>query len=156
MELETILNTLNFSNIIWQILTPIIFSLADILTGFIQAVINKNVDSSLMRNGLLHKILIIIVVFLGFIIDATFSINIVAKIICSYIIIMELTSILENKIKTKNNNVMDTKQKIQMAAEILDDSKNTVKKIKKEKGLIERVESSKTILTEDNRELLRD
>lgn len=96
MELETILNTLNFSNITWQILTPIIFSLADILTGFIQAVINKNVDSSVMRNGLLHKILIIIVVFLGFVIDATFSINIVAKIICSYIIIMELTSILEN------------------------------------------------------------
>lgn len=96
MELETILNTLNFSNIIWQILTPIIFSLADVLTGFIQAVINKNVDSSVMRNGLLHKILIIIVVFLGFVIDATFSINIVAKIICSYIIIMELTSILEN------------------------------------------------------------
>ena len=78
MELETILNTLNFSNITWQILTPIIFSLADVLTGFIQAVINKNVDSS------------------GFVIDATFSINIVAKIICSYIIIMELTSILEN------------------------------------------------------------
>lgn len=96
MELETILNTLNFSNITWQILTPIIFSLADVLTGFIQAVINKNVDSSVMRNGLLHKILIIIVVFLGFVIDATFSINIVAKIICSYIIIMELTSILEN------------------------------------------------------------
>lgn len=96
MELETILNTLNFSNITWQILTPIIFSLTDVLTGFIQAVINKNVDSSVMRNGLLHKILIIIVVFLGFVIDATFSINIVAKIICSYIIIMELTSILEN------------------------------------------------------------
>lgn len=96
MELETILNTLNFSNITWQILTPIIFSLADVLTGFIQAVINKNVDSSVMRNGLLHKILIIIVVFLGFVIDAAFSINIVSKIICSYIIIMELTSILEN------------------------------------------------------------
>ena len=96
MELETILNTLNFSNIAWQILTPIIFSLADVLTGFIQAIINKNVDSSVMRNGLLHKILIIIVVFLGFVIDATFSLNIVAKIICSYIIIMELTSILEN------------------------------------------------------------
>ena len=67
-----------------------------------------------------------------------------------------VSKVSENKIKTKNNNVMDTKQKIQMAAEILDDSKNTVKKIKKEKGLIERVESSKTILTEDNRELLRD
>ena len=30
------------------------------------------------------------------------------------------------------------------------------KKVKKEKGLIERTESSITILTEDNRELLKD
>ena len=67
-----------------------------------------------------------------------------------------MNEVSENNIKPKKNNVMDTKQKIQMAAEILDDSKNTVKKIKKEKGLVERTESSKTIITEDNRELLRD
>ena len=31
-----------------------------------------------------------------------------------------------------------------------------VKRVKKDKGLIERTESSKTILTEDNKELLND
>ena len=63
---------------------------------------------------------------------------------------------IENKkIEENNINVMDTKEKIELANQILEQEPK-VKKIKKEKGLIERVESSKTILTEDNRELLRD
>ena len=70
MEIQEILQNLKFSSIVWQILAPCIFSLCDILVGFIQAVINKDVDSQIMRNGLLHKVLIII--------------------------IMEITSILEN------------------------------------------------------------
>ncbi|MBR6516669.1 MAG: hypothetical protein IKT40_07400 [Bacilli bacterium] len=55
----------------------------------------------------------------------------------------------------KAENVMDTKEKIELANAILgDDAK--VKRVKKEKGIIERAESSMTILTEDNRELLKD
>lgn len=66
----------------------------------------------------------------------------------------------ENNIKNKENeqnnvNVMDTKEKIELANQILEQEPK-VKRIKKDKGLIERVESSKSILTEDNRELLRD
>lgn len=60
----------------------------------------------------------------------------------------------ENKDVKKDNEVMDTKEKIKLASEILENQPK-VKKIKKEKGLIERTESSKTVLTEDNRELLR-
>lgn len=67
----------------------------------------------------------------------------------------DLKKVSNNKIKKEKQQVMDTKEKIQMAAEILDSSDVNVKKIKKEKGLIERTESSKTIITEDNRELLR-
>lgn len=96
MEIQEILNTLNFSSITWQLLTPVIFSLADVITGFIQAVINKNVDSQVMRTGLLHKVLITMIIFLSFVIDITFSLDFVSKIVCAYVIIMELTSILEN------------------------------------------------------------
>ena len=96
MEIEEIIKTLNFSNIIWQILAPIIFSLADVLSGFVQAVINKNVDSSKMRSGLLHKVLIILIVILSFIADITFSLSFLSKIVCIYVIIMETMSILEN------------------------------------------------------------
>lgn len=96
MEIQEIINTLNFSSIAWQILTPLIFSLSDVITGFIQAVINKNVDSQVMRTGLLHKVLITLLVLLSFIADIAFSLNFISRIVCIYVIIMESTSILEN------------------------------------------------------------
>jgi hypothetical protein len=60
----------------------------------------------------------------------------------------------------KNNEVikeevMTTSEKIAMAQNVLNGAMAT-KRIKKDKGLIERTESSKTILTEDNKELLND
>ncbi len=54
----------------------------------------------------------------------------------------------------KNEEVMD--DRIKMAEEIINDMPKAVKRIKKDKGLIERTESSKTILTEDNKQLLVD
>lgn len=52
---------------------------------------------------------------------------------------------------------MDEKilKKVEETMEILSDEL-TVKRIKKDKSLIERTESSKTILTEDNRQVLLD
>ena len=55
--------------------------------------------------------------------------------------------------KNKEEKVMD---KISMAEQIINDTPKEVKRIKKDKGLIERTESSKTILTEDNKQLLND
>lgn len=96
MEIQEILQNLNFSSIAWQILAPCIFSLCDVLTGFIQAVINKDVDSQVMRNGLLHKVLIIIIILLSFVADLSLNLSFVSKIVCGYVILMETTSILEN------------------------------------------------------------
>lgn len=96
MDIYQFLSNINFSSVLWQILTPIIFSLADIVTGFIQAIINKNVDSSIMRKGLLHKVLLIIIIILSFLLDITFSLGYISKLVCGYIIIMELVSIAEN------------------------------------------------------------
>ena len=58
----------------------------------------------------------------------------------------------------ENKSVMTTEEKIAMAQEVLNDKKSapSFKRVKKDKGLIERTESSKTILTEDNKELLND
>lgn len=96
MDLENLINTLNFSSIIWQIATPLIFSLCDVLTGFIQAIINNEVQSKVMREGLLHKSLIIIIVFLSFVANLTFNISLISKAVCIYVIVMETMSILEN------------------------------------------------------------
>lgn len=96
MDFTILIDKLNFSNIIWQIITPLIFSLADIITGYIQAWINKNIDSQKMRVGLLHKVLIILVVILSFIIQFAFSIKYIAGVVCVYVVLMEMVSIFEN------------------------------------------------------------
>lgn len=103
MELHEIIDSLNFSSILWQILTPIIFSLSDILTGFIQAVINNELDSKKMRQGLLHKCLLILLVLLSFVADFTFNLHFISKVVCIYVIIMETISISENLTKAGIN-----------------------------------------------------
>ena len=94
--MEQLLQTLTFSNIIWQVITPLIFSGLDILTGYIQAVINKNVDSKVMREGLLHKSLLIVAILVGYVVEYAFRLSAVAQVITIYICIMEVMSILEN------------------------------------------------------------
>ena len=109
-----ILDQLDFSSILWQIMTPLIFSMADIITGLIQAIINKNLDSQKMRMGLLHKTLLIIIILLGFTLDFTFNLNFVSRAICIFVIAMETISIAENMKKAgipigKVANVIKTK-----------------------------------------------
>ena len=96
MNILEIVQNLNFSNLFWQIITPVLFSLADIVTGYIQAVINKNVDSQKMRVGLYHKVLIILVLFLSFILGIAFDIMSIPSFVCVYVVIMEIISIIEN------------------------------------------------------------
>lgn len=56
----------------------------------------------------------------------------------------------------ENKSVMTTDEKVALAQSVLEGEAQKPKRIKKDKGLIERAESSKTILTEDNKELLND
>ena len=68
----------------------------------------------------------------------------------------------ENKLeeqKEEKVTTMNTEEKIMAVSEILngtEEQKKPVKRIKKEKGLIERTETSKIILNEDNKQLLND
>lgn len=55
----------------------------------------------------------------------------------------------------KLNEAMTTMEKVELAQQVFGD-KPQVKRVKKDRGLIERAESTKTILTEDNKELLND
>lgn len=55
--------------------------------------------------------------------------------------------------------MMDTKKKIELARKVLNgecEENFKFETLKRDRGLIEKTESSKTILTEDNRELLID
>ena len=63
---------------------------------------------------------------------------------------------VKNNQEKKTQEMMD--EKVNKAEEIMNNMKaaNHVKVVKKDKGLIERTESSKIVLTEDNRQVLND
>lgn len=95
-DLILLFKDVNFTNMAWQVLAPLIFSVADILTGFIQAVINHDVDSQKMRNGLWHKALLLIIILLGFVTGFAFNLMFIPRSISIFIIVMEIVSITEN------------------------------------------------------------
>ena len=86
---------LHFTNVIWQVILPLVLSLVDIITGYLQARINNDVQSSVMREGLIHKFLQILIMIISFLIEFSFGVKI-STITCVYLCIMELTSIVEN------------------------------------------------------------
>lgn len=100
MSLEEFIVSLNFSSIIWQIGATLIFIVGDIISGLVQAIINHDLDSQKMRQGLWRKILLILIVALSFVFQyAFFNMEIISKGVCLYIILMEIISILENLTK---------------------------------------------------------
>lgn len=96
MNIEQIINSLNFTTIFWQGGATLIFMVADIISGLVQAIINKTLDSQKMREGILRKALLILIVALSFVAQYAFNIPAVSKVVCIYIILMEIISIFEN------------------------------------------------------------
>lgn len=88
---------------VWAIAIACAFMVMDTLTGFIGAVINGNVSSAKMRVGLGHKILLCCLIAVAVMIELAgthiaglgFS-GVSVTVVCAYIIIMEVASILEN------------------------------------------------------------
>lgn len=95
-NLQYFIQNLDFTNTFWQVGTTLFFMLGDIISGVVSAVILKNLDSQKMREGLLRKVLLILIVLLGFVVGGAFKITFVSKAVCIYIIVMETISILEN------------------------------------------------------------
>lgn len=78
------------------------FVALDFITGMIKAFGTKSFTSTKMRQGLYHKVGLVLCVVLGVLIDcaqAYFDLGIslpVAATICFYIVLMEISSIAEN------------------------------------------------------------
>ena len=87
----------------WSILLACVMMYADVVVGFIQAAINNQLSSTKMRQGLLHKILILILIFaclaieigIGHTVKLPYDLP-TCEVVCGYVIVMELISILEN------------------------------------------------------------
>lgn len=87
----------------WGIVLACLMMCADVLTGFIVAVINNEVSSTVMRKGLLHKVLTLILIAACLVIEIALTHMVVlpydiptCEVVCGYVVMMELASVLEN------------------------------------------------------------
>ena len=88
---------------LWFIGLVLFLSLLDIVSGCIQAVINKAFDSTKMREGLWHKMLLVLIICLAIVLqgftahigDTGWNLPLIYPV-CAYIAVMEVASILEN------------------------------------------------------------
>ena len=87
----------------WGIILACVMMCGDILVGFIGAIIQHNISSTKMREGILHKILMLILIFLCLTVEVASSHMFklpydipTCEVICGYTVIMELASIIEN------------------------------------------------------------
>lgn len=87
----------------WGIALACIMMCADVLVGFIVAAINNDLSSTKMRKGLLHKVLMLILIAVCLAIELAIGHTVqlpydipTCEVVCGYIVIMELISVLEN------------------------------------------------------------
>ena len=87
----------------WAILLACVMMIADVMVGFVSALIRHDVNNSIMREGLGHKVLMFLIIAISYILGVGLShvsgANITipsTEVVCLYIIVMELTSVLEN------------------------------------------------------------
>ena len=90
-------------NFNWYIIiATLLFIVFDFVSGFVQAVANKNVQSEKLRQGLFHKCGFVFAIVFGILcewamsfVDLGFDVPI-AITICVYIMLTEIMSVLEN------------------------------------------------------------
>lgn len=87
----------------WHILIVVLaFIVLDVITGILQAVMNKGLDSTVMRDGLFHKSAFLLAIAFAYAceygmvyLDLGFNLPIVGAV-CVYICLTETVSVLEN------------------------------------------------------------
>lgn len=87
----------------WGIALACVMMVADMVVGFIAAIINEELSSNKMRKGLLHKVLMLVLIFVCLAIEIGISHTVAlpydvptCEVVCGYIVVMELMSVLEN------------------------------------------------------------
>lgn len=78
------------------VIVLLLFIVLDIITGLIKAVIKHDVKSNIMREGILKKVLELIVVIVGFGVDTVMTTEVIGNGCIVFFVAMEGISILEN------------------------------------------------------------
>lgn len=84
------------------IVCALVFALFDIIVGFVCAVVRKDFQSQIMREGIGHKAVIVLVIMLACLLEIashlvdgiTVDIPLVITV-CVYVVLMEVASVLE-------------------------------------------------------------
>lgn len=87
----------------WSIIMACVMMLADIITGFVGAVVRHDIRSTKMREGIGHKIMILVLIAVAYVLGVGLGhvsgINTEipsTEVVCWYVVVMEIASILEN------------------------------------------------------------
>lgn len=88
---------------VYPIIIALIFMILDVVTGFIKASFNKEINSQKMREGLMHKaafcFIIILAVACQIAMQYIPELGVVfpaIPLVCAYVILAEIISIVEN------------------------------------------------------------
>lgn len=88
---------------VWAVAVACVMMLLDVVVGFAGSLMTGTFDSSKMRVGLGHKMLLMCIIFMAFVIETAgshiagleFS-GVTVVVVCVYIIVMEVGSVMEN------------------------------------------------------------
>lgn len=148
-----IIKALHFSSFSWLLILPAAMMGVDIITGLLNAWVQKNFQSTKMRSGLAKKAGELLIILIGLLFNYGMALPIqILNCIALYIIVMELMSIMENLdslgapvpkvVKNVINNVgtavrddeyKDLLKKLKEAEKMIEVSKATIAALEAEK-----------------------
>ena len=87
----------------WSIVLACIMMVADVVVGFVGAAIRHDISSTKMREGIGHKVMLLALIVVAYVLGVglthvsgiQFEVP-STEVVCCYIIVMELASIIEN------------------------------------------------------------
>lgn len=94
--MEEFMQNIQFTNIFWALVTPLILMTVDVITGYYNAWKNNQLSSTKMRDGLGKKLAELTGIFLGIIGKYAIGATPIMYFLIIYVCFMELLSIIEN------------------------------------------------------------
>lgn len=91
-----VITDFEIENYIWFILLPLILEVLDVITGYLNAWINDDIQSKKMREGLGKKVGELVYCAVALLINILFNIPSISYFITGYICFMEIMSLAEN------------------------------------------------------------
>ena len=87
----------------WSIIMACLMMLADIAVGFVGAAVRHDISSTKMREGIGHKVMVLVLIAVAYLLGVGLGHVSGIKteipsteIVCWYVVVMEIASILEN------------------------------------------------------------